>query len=368
MVVHARRFICAFAALVVMVPVAAQADIGFVQSNMWVSKRAPVAGDAVTLYAIIVNSGNERLEGSAVFRDLTTGAAIGAPRTFGLDPNGTSAVLSVVWIAQRGDHRFQAQITDAETVSASGARRIVSENILSESTDIVHVAVDSDDDGLTDDDERQRGTDPLDSDSDDDGVPDGREVGIGSNPMSRDTDGDGDNDSTDPQPTNGSVRTPPDTDRDGTPDSQDSDDDNDGLYDFEEQRLGTDPLRRDTDGDGVDDKEDAFPLDATRSKADVGGEGVRAGSAGAAPAIVSSAPADVLAATVSTSVVAGERIVEAEGDIAGARVAAEEQTTYTIRRGLRAGVLAASIGAALIAAFFLLLFVWRRRAEEKAEE
>jgi hypothetical protein len=43
--------------------------------------------------------------------------------------------------------------------------------------------VDSDDDGLSDNDERERGTDPGNADSDGDGVPDGMEIHDGSNPL-----------------------------------------------------------------------------------------------------------------------------------------------------------------------------------------
>lgn len=56
-----------------------------------------------------------------------------------------------------------------------------------------------------------------------------------------------------------------DTDGDGTPDTADWDDDNDGINDGIETTNGTNPLRADTDGDGVNDKDDAFPLDPTRS-------------------------------------------------------------------------------------------------------
>ena len=51
--------------------------------------------------------------------------------------------------------------------------------------------VDSDRDGLSDDDERARGTLPFDSDSDDDGISDGMEVGFGFDPVHPDTDRDG---------------------------------------------------------------------------------------------------------------------------------------------------------------------------------
>lgn len=52
-------------------------------------------------------------------------------------------------------------------------------------------AVDSDGDGLSDDDERGRGTDPGDADTDGDGLGDGDEVALGTDPLDPDSDGDG---------------------------------------------------------------------------------------------------------------------------------------------------------------------------------
>jgi hypothetical protein len=44
-----------------------------------------------------------------------------------------------------------------------------------------------------------------------------------------------------------------------------SDADGDVLTDAEEAALGTNRLLQDTDGDGVNDQDDAFPLDPTKS-------------------------------------------------------------------------------------------------------
>ena len=54
--------------------------------------------------------------------------------------------------------------------------------------------VDKDNDGLTDSEEEELGTDPLSADSDQDGIDDKDEVDAGSDPMKADTDGDGCND------------------------------------------------------------------------------------------------------------------------------------------------------------------------------
>ena len=45
------------------------------------------------------------------------------------------------------------------------------------------------------------------------------------------------------------------------------DSDADGLSNDTESTLGTNPFDSDTDGDGVDDRDDAYPLDITRSEA-----------------------------------------------------------------------------------------------------
>jgi len=51
--------------------------------------------------------------------------------------------------------------------------------------------LDSDGDGLTDDEERRIGTNPFNADTDGDGIPDGDEIRLGTDPLRADTDGDG---------------------------------------------------------------------------------------------------------------------------------------------------------------------------------
>ena len=123
-------------------------------------------------------------------------------------------------------------------------------------------AVDSDGDGLTDDEELRIGTDPHNWDTDGDGLSDGDEVNVHkTNPLNPDTDGDGLTDGeevltykTDPKN--------PDTDGDGLLDGDevktyktnplDPDTDRDGLKDGEEVvTYKTNPLNPDTDGDGL---------------------------------------------------------------------------------------------------------------------
>lgn len=83
-----------------------------------------------------------------------------------------------------------------------------------------------------------------------------------------DQDGDGVEDESDNCPSDTNV-SQVDVDGDGLGDACDDDDDNDGIDDDVEEELGTDSQDADTDGDGVDDAQDAFPTDASRTQEEV---------------------------------------------------------------------------------------------------
>lgn len=99
---------------------------------------------------------------------------------------------------------------------------------------------DLDDDGLTNLQEQDYGTDPLVSDTDKDSLSDGIEVSFGTNPLLKDTD-------------------------------------NDRLDDDSEIRLGTNPLNPDTDGDGILDGDEVYSSikkdDALGVRASITGKG-----------------------------------------------------------------------------------------------
>lgn len=166
--------------------------------------------------------------------------------------------------------------------------------------------LDTDDDGLTDIEEAELGTDPndidtdgdvlydggelvyrtdvLNPDSDGDGLPDGNEVYIvGSNPTIADTDGDGVNDGN--EVANGSnplvpaapeaapTEAPADAEptEESEPETEPApvsnvDSDGDGLTDAQEATYGTDPGNGDSDGDSVNDSNEVAagtdPLDS----------------------------------------------------------------------------------------------------------
>lgn len=133
--------------------------------------------------------------------------------------------------------------------------------------EVIQQPVDTDNDGLTDEQEMELGTDPNDPDTDGDGLQDGAEVNeYGTDPLNEDTDGDG---LTDGDEVN-SYGTDPlseDTDGDGLSDGDEineyrtnpteSDTDGDGLTDGEEvMEYGTDPTDPDSDDDGISDGEE----------------------------------------------------------------------------------------------------------------
>lgn len=167
--------------------------------------------------------------------------------------------------------------------------------------------IDSDGDGLTDDEETAIGTDPKKTDTDGDGIPDNQEVGddpkspldtdndgeinaidvdddndtlptllenaIGTNPLQKDTDNDGADDAVE---VGSNTGTPLDTDGDKIINALDPDDDNDGLPSSEEKILGTNPLLADTDGDGIPDGEEVSDANskATDKPKDSDGDGI----------------------------------------------------------------------------------------------
>ncbi|QLG63938.1 helix-turn-helix domain-containing protein [Halorarum salinum] len=173
---------------------------------------------------------------------------------------------------------------------------------------------DLDDDGLTNEEELELGTEVHSSDTDDDGLDDGKEVDeYGTNPLDADTDDDGIRDSLEIDgPTNATV---PDTDDDGLEDGpevnehdtdpMDPDSDGDGLEDGPEvHEYGTDPNEADTDGDGLDDAAEVHEHDTDPLEADTDGDGLNDGTEvelGTAP----TSPFDVVAAVLFVVVVPG---------------------------------------------------------------
>jgi hypothetical protein len=147
-------------------------------------------------------------------------------------------------------------------------------------TPTLNAPVDSDNDGLTDAQEAELGTDPDNADTDGDGLEDGAEVALGTDPTVSDTDGDGAGDNDDAFPNDPNETD--DSDADGLGDNADAfpndpnetaDSDLDGVGDNADAFPDDPNETLDTDGDGVGDNGDAFPEDGTETS-DTDGDGV----------------------------------------------------------------------------------------------
>ncbi len=123
-------------------------------------------------------------------------------------------------------------------------------------TNSLDALLDADNDGLTNLQEYQRGTNPRLADTDGDGLTDGQEVTLGTNPLSADSDADGMPDGW--EATNGLNPLVNDASADA---------DSDGLTNLQEYQRGTNPKLADTDGDGMSDGDEIAygtnPLDST---------------------------------------------------------------------------------------------------------
>lgn len=145
------------------------------------------------------------------------------------------------------------------------------------------IVLDTDGDGLSDEDEATLGTDPNNPDTDDDSLRDGDEVALGTDPLDPDSDGDFIPDGLE-APGAAAV----DTDLDGTIDALDLDSDADGVLDQDEGVVDSDgdgardSIDDDDDQDGIPTRVEGVPFDpasgefsdGARFGADVDGDGI----------------------------------------------------------------------------------------------
>ena len=292
-------------------------DMGISSSDIFFSETTLIAGQKITLYAVINNYGKYDIPGYASF--YTGSQLIGSSQVVSIRAYGVSDEVFVNFVVPEGSFNIRVDITRVN--NTEDKQPIADENPANNSAltgmfypekdadgdgvidkndncpnmansdqtdtdgDKVGNVCDSDDDndGLTDEKEREIGTNPLDSDTDDDGILDGQDnCPKISNQNQADKDKDGAGDACDS--VDNSVPPPPaDTDGDGVPngrdncktvanasqadndkdgigDACDADDDNDGVSDVDEGKNGTDPKNSDTDQDGTKDGDDAAPL------------------------------------------------------------------------------------------------------------
>jgi len=126
-------------------------------------------------------------------------------------------------------------------------------------------SADPDNDGLTNDQEKELGTDPKNPDTDGDGLSDGQEVNqYHTDPKKADSDGDGLSDYDEVM----KYHTDPNK----------ADSDGDGLSDYDEvMKYHTDPMKMDTDGDGLSDADEVLKYKTDPLKTDTDGDGLTDG-------------------------------------------------------------------------------------------
>lgn len=127
-----------------------------------------------------------------------------------------------------GDYVFTYTTTEAEAPCTNQSVDVT--------ITVIDCFLDTDNDGLPDEEEESLGTNPNDPDTDDDGILDGQEVTDGTDPLD-------------------------DCDSIGGTALDDSDCDSDGLTTAEENDLGTDPNDADSDDDGLTDGEEVLVTD-----------------------------------------------------------------------------------------------------------
>jgi hypothetical protein len=191
---------------------AATVDLSVSASDISFSEKTLVSGDHVRLYARVRNVGTEDVDGYVSFFQGAT--PIGDSQVVSVRASGFPEEVFVDFTVPSGSFNIRAQILGTDPQDQNSANDSAVTPLFT----------------------------PI-QDDDHDGVPNAKDDC--------------------PEAANPSQV---DTDHDGLGDACDDDMDNDGLTNAVEAELGTNPLKVDTDGDGVSDKDDAFPLDPTRSK------------------------------------------------------------------------------------------------------
>ncbi|TVX75750.1 hypothetical protein FPP74_12105, partial [Corynebacterium sp. NML180780] len=198
---------------------------------------------------------------------VTPGEGVDGPITVTVeDPSLDQPVAAEVAV---DGHEKGKDDNNSEPASDSDNDGVTDEQELADGTN--PNKADSDDDGLSDGEEKQRGTDPNKADSDGDGVNDGDEVKNGTDPLKVDSDGDGLTDGEEKE--KGTDPLKADTDGDGLSDKQEVDGSENGKYNNEP----TDPKEPDSDGDGLTDRTE-IEIGTNPNVADTDGDGVNDGA------------------------------------------------------------------------------------------
>ena len=293
-------------------------DLVLNPGSVYFSKEIPIVSSNLRIYASVTNNSVYDLSGTVKFYDEKMQMQIGIDQPISVLAGSTDDVFVDFQIEGYGDHPISVRVLPWELNGDNPDNNKVTQNIfvdydtdgdgvpnsldidddndgcndnvddlpydssdcLDTDGDKIGNKLDPDDDNdeLLDIEEIEKGTDPLLYDTDDDGVNDKDDFYPLDKTKSADSDNDGIADEEDDDDDNDGCLDIEDafplnpaecldTDGDGIGNNEDDDDDNEGLKDFEEQTItATDPLLSDTDGDGVNDKDDYFPLDPNETQ------------------------------------------------------------------------------------------------------
>jgi len=214
----------------------AKTDLSITEGDITFSNPEPLDGETIKVYARIFNSGDNDVSGNVIFSDK--GKKIGDLQPISLKPNTYDDVF-ILWKVKTGTYDILAKIVNLDPVDDN-----IDNNETVKKNFFIDLDTDSDGEG-----------NKKDLDDDNDGLTDEEEIAKGTNPLSPDTDGDKINDKIDLFPADKTEWR--DTDSDGSGDNKDMDADGDGLTNQEEtQKYGTNPLSQDSDSDGFNDKQE----------------------------------------------------------------------------------------------------------------
>ncbi|MDP3880954.1 MAG: hypothetical protein Q8Q32_02135 [bacterium] len=178
-----------------------QAGVGFIQGNIWFSKSPFFAGDNIRIYTAILNSEDEDVIGTIDFFD--NGTKIGTT-DFQAAQGASLEQVWIDWTASEGEHNIYAQISQLKLSLPGGETKSIEPSSTKSGEVVIEIDLDTDkdgignredkdddNDGLSDEEERAMGTNPLEADSDGDGLSDKEEMEKSTNPLDKDSDNDG---------------------------------------------------------------------------------------------------------------------------------------------------------------------------------
>lgn len=209
--------------------ISAKTDISLSETDITFSKEKIFAEDEIKIYARVFNVGDSDVFGFVVFSN--NGKEITEPQQISLKPNTYDDVF-INWKAKEGDNNIETKITGSNPMDDN-----LENNSIAKKS--IFVDFDTDKDGIGD---------KNDIDIDNDGLTNEEEAEKKTNPKNFDTDRDNINDKIDIFPLDRNEWR--DTDEDGVGDNSDADIDEDGISNEEEiHKYGTSPFNSDSDGD-----------------------------------------------------------------------------------------------------------------------